>query len=109
MLKQFVFVLAIFFCVSLLTYAQDKNEKVLNDPHHKAENVIDSTKSVSKEPWNKVCPVKGNPIEENSPVVEYNGKIYAFCCPGCDTKFIKDPEKYIKNLSADGKKFIGKK
>lgn len=59
--------------------------------------------------WNKVCPVKGNPIEDDSPTVEYNGKIYGFCCPGCDTKFAKNPEKYAKNLSEDGTKFIGRK
>jgi YHS domain-containing protein len=56
-----------------------------------------------------VCPVKGNLIEADSPTVEYNGKIYAFCCPGCDTKFAKNPEKYSKNLSDDGKKFASKK
>lgn len=113
MLKQFVFVLVIVFCASIIGFAQDKNEG-LKDPHHKIDTVKihkvdDSTKTVSKEPWNKVCPVKGNPIEADSPTVEYNGKVYAFCCPGCDTKFAKSPEKYAKNLSEDGKKFIGKK
>lgn len=113
MLKQFVFVLAVVFCVGIISFAQDKNEG-LKDPYHKADTgkfqkVDDSNKTVSKEPWNKVCPVKGNPIEADSPTVEYNGKVYAFCCLGCDTKFAKNPEKYAKNLSEDGKKFIGKK
>ena len=108
MLKQFVFVLAVVFSLSVINFAQDKNEG-LKDPHHKVETVNDSSKTVSTEPWNKVCPVKGNPIEADSPTVEYNGKVYAFCCPGCDTKFAKNPEKYAKNISEDGKKFIGKK
>ncbi|MCL6493634.1 MAG: YHS domain-containing protein [Ignavibacterium sp.] len=69
----------------------------------------DSKESLSKKPWNAVCPVKGNPLEEDTPTVEYNGKVYGFCCPGCDTKFAKNPEKYAKNLSEDGKRFIGKK
>ena len=51
----------------------------------------------------------GNPIEEDTPTVEYNGKLYGFCCPGCDTKFAKNPEKYSKNLSEDGTKFIGRR
>lgn len=117
MLKQFVFVISFVFCLSVISYTQDKTDNGLIDPHHKSdtvkmqkvETVNDSTKTVSKEPWNKVCPVKGNPIEADSPTVEYNGKVYAFCCPGCDTKFAKNPEKYSKNLSEDGKKFVGKK
>lgn len=113
MLKQIVFVLTLVICASIISFTQDKNEG-LKDPHHKTDTVkvqkVDESKeTVSKEPWNKVCPVKGNPIEADSPTVEYNGKVYAFCCPGCDTKFAKNPEKYAKNLSEDGKKFIGKK
>lgn len=113
MLKQFVFALTLVFCVSLISFAQNKTEKQLKDPHQKMEvrtgQKTDSLKTISKEPWNKICPVKGNEVEAESPTVEYNGKVYAFCCPGCDTKFAKNPEKYSKNLSEDGKKFIGKK
>lgn len=114
MSKQFVFVLACAICITAINFAQDKNEKGLKDPHQKVDTIKvqqtdDSKETVSKEPWNKVCPVKGNAIEIDSPTVEYNGKVYAFCCPGCDTKFAKNPEKYSKNLSEDGKKFVGKK
>lgn len=44
-----------------------------------------------------ICPVLGDKftITESTPVVEYEGKKYYFCCPGCDTKFMKNPEKYI--------------
>lgn len=47
-----------------------------------------------------VCPVMGNKfkITENTPVIEYNGEKYYFCCSGCDKDFAKDPDKYIKNL-----------
>jgi YHS domain-containing protein len=64
---------------------------------------------IVQEIWNKVCPVKGNPIEDDTPTVEYDGKLYGFCCPGCDTKFAKNPKKYSKNLSEDGTKFVGRK
>lgn len=30
-----------------------------------------------------------------SPKVEHQGKTYYFCCSGCDTKFTKDPAKYL--------------
>lgn len=62
--------------------------------------------AVSVLPFNEVCPVLGNKINSKVKTVEYNGKVYGFCCPGCDDKFSKEPEKYIKNLSSDGKKFI---
>jgi YHS domain-containing protein len=109
MLRQFVLVIAVVFCVSMINFAQDKTENGLKDPHQNVGKTMDSTETVSKEPWNKICPVKGNPVEEDSPTVVYNGKVYGFCCPGCDTKFAKNPEKYAKNLSEDGKKFVGKK
>ncbi len=43
------------------------------------------------------CPVMGNTfnITALTPVVEYKGKRYYFCCSGCDDKFMAEPEKYI--------------
>ena len=59
--------------------------------------------------WNAVCPVRGEEIDPEANKVEYNGKVYGFCCNGCDSKFMNDPVKYGKNLSEDGKEFIGTK
>lgn len=44
---------------------------------------------------NKVCPVMGG---EASPsiTVEYKGKIYHLCCPGCKKSFEQDPERFSK-------------
>jgi len=114
MLKQFVFLLAFILSAGVIGFAQEKPKDGLKDPHQKMEmnkvqKVDDSKETMSKEAWNKVCPVKGNPIEADSPTVEYNGKVYAFCCPGCDVKFEKNPEKYSKNLNEDGTRFIGRK
>lgn len=55
--------------------------------------------------WNKFCPVKGNKVAANAPTIEYNGKTIGFCCPGCDSKFSENPEKFMKNLSEDGQVF----
>ena len=113
MLKQFVaiFSFAIFICS--FTSAQENPQKEQKETEQQTQvekvQTIDSTETASQEIWNKVCPVKGNPIEEDTPTVEYNGKLYGFCCPGCDTKFAKNPEKYAKNLNEDGTKFIGRK
>jgi YHS domain-containing protein len=66
-------------------------------------------KADAKVIWNKVCPVMGNAVSATAPTVEYKGKTIGFCCAGCDAKFKKDPETYMKNLSPDGAKFVGKK
>ncbi len=42
------------------------------------------------------CPVMGSAVATNSPVVEYNGAKYAFCCGGCDANFAKAPEAFLK-------------
>jgi YHS domain-containing protein len=114
MLKQFVVIIsfAIFICSIIVAQENpgNENKETQNSTDVKTEQTAGAvTNSTETKVWNKVCPVKGNSIEEDSPTVEYNGKLYGFCCPGCDTKFAKNPEKYAKNLSEDGTKFIGKK
>ncbi|MHC5036500.1 MAG: YHS domain-containing protein [Planctomycetota bacterium] len=49
------------------------------------------------------CPVMGNPINKEV-YVDYQGKRVYFCCPGCDAKFKKDPEKWLKKLAEMGEK-----
>jgi len=49
-----------------------------------------------------VCPISNEEftVTSASPKVEYLGKTYYFCCPGCDTKFKEDPEKYLRRKGA---------
>jgi YHS domain-containing protein len=53
-----------------------------------------------------VCPMMGSPVSKDSPIVEYAGKSYGFCCGGCDVSFSSDPKAAIKknekNTSAYG-------
>ncbi|MCL4550006.1 MAG: YHS domain-containing protein [Bacteroidetes bacterium] len=86
-----------------------KMEKKMAD-HSKC---VDSTKCDSKgtasaeaKIWNKVCPVMGEDVDQQVQTVEYNGKTIGFCCKGCAAKFKKNPEKYMKNLSEDGAKYL---
>lgn len=114
MFKLIMLSVSLIICVSVIGFAQNKNDNNLKDPHSKIDTskvlkINESKETVSEIPWNKVCPVKGNQVDEESPTVEYNGKVYGFCCPGCDSKFKKDPEKYSQNLSEDGKRFVAKK
>ena len=42
------------------------------------------------------CPVMKHKfkISANTPIVDYHGKSFYFCCPGCPPEFRKNPEKY---------------
>lgn len=47
------------------------------------------------------CPVSGEEftIAAATQHSEYKGKYVYFCCPGCKTRFDKDPEKYLSKNS----------
>ena len=54
---------------------------------------------------NKICPVSGKEIGSDgmaATTVEYNGKEYNLCCPGCKDQFLADPEKFSKIAEAEG-------
>ena len=91
-------ILALLFSAAVNLSAQETPKK--------AEAETESVQEVKI--WNKYCPIRGGEVDPETPTVEYKGKIIGFCCPGCDDKFEKDPEKYLKNLSEDGQEFIGK-
>jgi YHS domain-containing protein len=123
MLKQLIMVLSLVTFFGILVLAQDKSETTNKEKQnctkdsssccskqkmHSDMKMESSTETASTTVWNKVCPVKGEEVDADAPTFEYKGKVIGFCCPGCDKKFQKDPEKYMKNLNEDGTKFIGK-
>ena len=120
MFKQLIIIFSLVSILGAFTLAQDKPETEKTEKKEcshsccgtkesKSEVGLEtSTGTVNTMVWNKVCPVKGEEIDADAPTVEYNGKVIGFCCPGCDSKFQKDPEKYMKNLNEDGSTFIGK-
>ena len=57
---------------------------------------------VKKEvPNQENCPIMGGPINKES-FVDYNGKRVYFCCSGCDTKFLEDPDTHLKKMKEEG-------
>jgi YHS domain-containing protein len=103
---------------SVITLAQDssveQNKTQKTETVKEAEGCSDAassccgtTEKVSavEAPWNKVCPVMGNEVDPSVKTIEYKGRLYGFCCDGCDDKFAKDPARYSRNLSKDGTKF----
>jgi len=116
MLKQLVIIISMFVVFGSIIIAQEKPQEQKEETKQDSlmETVEPGDSNSVVEPaelkiWNKVCPVMGNKVDVEGPTIEYNGKLYGFCCPGCDAKFEKNPEKYSKNLSEDGTKFIGRK
>lgn len=58
--------------------------------------LIAVTAPTAAAPTNTVCPVLGNAVTPGkSPIVTVRGRQYYICCPGCDTKLMKDPDKYL--------------
>lgn len=86
------------------TSVAPKEEKPADHDHKEKAEYLGKTNDV---PFNKVCPLLGDEVAKNSPKVRYKGKIWGFCCPGCDEKFMADPAKYSQNVSPDGKTYFG--
>lgn len=75
---------------------------------HDHSSVVTKEKDNSNLIFNAVCPILGGKIDPKTPTVDYKGKKIGFCCPGCDEEFLSDPDKYMENLSSDGKSFLDK-
>jgi len=58
----------------------------------------DPEKYASKAEEMVTCPVSGETVKKSEAAgkYDYDGKTYYFCCPNCQEKFVKDPEKYAK-------------
>jgi NDP-sugar pyrophosphorylase family protein len=50
------------------------------------------------------CPIRGGEIDKTS-FTDYKGQRIYYCCQGCDKKFLKAPDKYIKEMKNKGIKF----
>ena len=57
---------------------------------------------------NKHCPVSGREVGLMGPAIKmnYKGKIYHLCCPGCISIFNSNPEKYSKMAEDEAKTVI---
>jgi YHS domain-containing protein len=118
MFKQLIFILSAVLVLCAFTLAQDKPETEKKEKQEcskdskccsmKGKETSSLTSESSAVAFNKVCPVKGGEVDPDSPTFEYQGKVYGFCCPGCESKFEKDPETYLKNLNEDGSEFLKK-
>lgn len=89
------------FCVLILGLAQAEEEK---KGSHKHSQKHDGTKMVyafMKKGTQKICPIQKNTIDTEVSV-DYQGQRVYFCCAGCDTKFLKNPEQYFSEMKTRG-------
>ncbi|MCE1203098.1 MAG: TRASH domain-containing protein [Holophagaceae bacterium] len=45
---------------------------------------------------NQACPVLGGKVSEKSKTVVVRNREYRICCAGCDSKLLKDPDRYLE-------------
>jgi len=73
----------------------------------KGQKAVPAPRKVTKEELGKeaACAVTGEKfkIEEDTISMSYKGKVYYFCCAGCDKSFVKAPEKYAAKKAAPEK------
>lgn len=60
-----------------------------------------SMASFTAEPVNKVCPIKGNEVDKESPTRTFKGVTIGFCCPGCEGKW--DAKTHDEKMTLLGK------
>jgi YHS domain-containing protein len=82
-----------------------KEDKIIKNSQNKTLQVKNVKNGFAKKPpvgTKAFCPVMENEFKTtaNTSFSTHKGKHYAFCCGGCKPKFDKNPEKFIKKLSA---------
>jgi len=98
MFRRIFFVLVIF----SLFFGFRSLQAQSDGQEHNHNAAKQSTTKEAENVGNKICPVMGVEIdEETKATYEYEGKIYNFCCPACIDEFKKDPEKYIKKIEKE--------
>ena len=68
-----------------------------NEPVAKVVAVPEGAAKPAPKPINKICPLRGKPINPNQ-TVTYKEQVIALCCGNCKAAFAKEPEKYISKV-----------
>ena len=79
-------------CVNEFKKNPDKYVKQIEDEGITLEKVVKPQTT---------CPIMGKSINKKYSA-EHKGKRVNFCCAGCESKFKKNPEKYMKQLEKQG-------
>jgi YHS domain-containing protein len=69
----------------------------IDEQRHKAMVMSEPKKELVQTAEQTACPIMGMAIDKNV-YTEYKGKKVYFCCAGCETPFLENPEKYLSKL-----------
>ncbi|MHC4560578.1 MAG: YHS domain-containing protein [Planctomycetota bacterium] len=72
-------------------------KREMDEQRRKATIVHEPEKEFGQTPEQMTCPIMGMAIDKNV-YTEYQGKKVYFCCAGCETPFLENPEKYVSKL-----------
>jgi YHS domain-containing protein len=69
--------------------------------HHEANQAPAVFNAPQKVGTKASCPISGEEFTITAATAhsEYKGRYVYFCCPGCKSRFDKDPEKYLGQRS----------
>ncbi len=107
--RKLIFMGVVLFMFGLVIYsfaemdsAEHHSSGDKHNPSVPATQISVSSANQVQNVGNKVCPVSGEEIEEETKATyEYNGKVYNFCCGGCIGEFKANPAKYIKIIEQE--------
>ena len=69
----------------------------IDEQRRKAMIMSEPEKELGQPAGQTTCPIMGMATDKNV-YTEYKGKKVYFCCAGCETPFLKNPEKYLSKL-----------
>ena len=76
-------------------FAEAKRQ--IDEQKHKAMIMSGPEKELGQPAGQTTCPIMGMAVDKNV-YTEYKGKKVFFCCAGCETPFLENPEKYLSKL-----------
>jgi len=68
-----------------------------NEQRRKAMIMSETETELAQPVEQTTCPIMAMAIDKNV-YTEYKGKKVYFCCAGCETPFLENPEKYLSKL-----------
>lgn len=75
----------------------DTMQEMQGHEHEPMAMMAEQVKEMASAVEQTTCPIMDSPIDK-ALFIEYKGKKVYFCCPMCEDKFNKEPEKYIAKL-----------
>lgn len=90
--------LTLLFAMLFVSCTQGGTDKHDHSKHKHSENKATSEANLKAQ---EKCPIKGGKIDKDV-YSDYKGHRIYYCCPGCDKTFLKNPDKYISQMKADG-------